>query len=97
MNLRIATSAVSAELFNIPVRLPVDPLAPENDMETSLDPRANSRLIHFLQEELAISAPSIAMAMRRSEQESGPLPMVLWQYGLVSLEQLNRIFDWLEM
>jgi hypothetical protein len=24
------------------------------------------------------------------------LPMILWQYGLVSLEQLERIFDKLE-
>ncbi|WP_155834800.1 DUF2949 domain-containing protein [Leptolyngbya sp. PCC 6406] len=24
------------------------------------------------------------------------LPMVLWQYGLVSLAQLEDIFDWLE-
>ncbi len=24
------------------------------------------------------------------------LPMLLWQYGLVSLEQLQQIFDWLE-
>jgi hypothetical protein len=24
------------------------------------------------------------------------LPMILWQYGLVTLEQLDRIFDWLE-
>jgi len=24
------------------------------------------------------------------------LPMLLWQYGLVTIEQLDRIFDWLE-
>jgi hypothetical protein len=24
-----------------------------------------------------------------------PLPMILWQYGLVTLEQLDRIYDWL--
>jgi hypothetical protein len=23
------------------------------------------------------------------------LPMVLWQYGLVTLDQLDKIFDWL--
>jgi len=22
--------------------------------------------------------------------------MILWQYGLITLEQLDRIFDWLE-
>jgi hypothetical protein len=58
--------------------------------------RSNTQLINFLQQELAVSATSIAMALRHSEQDRGPIHMVLWQYGLVSLEQLEQIFDWLE-
>ncbi|MBW4581512.1 MAG: DUF2949 domain-containing protein [Tildeniella nuda ZEHNDER 1965/U140] len=58
--------------------------------------RSNTQLINFLQKELALSAAAIAMALRHSEQDPGPLPMILWQYGLVSLEQLEQIFDWLE-
>ncbi|VXD23302.1 conserved hypothetical protein [Planktothrix serta PCC 8927] len=55
-----------------------------------------AQLIQFLRWELAIPASSIAMALRHPEQDSGQLPMILWQYGLVTLEQLDRIFDWLE-
>ena len=55
-----------------------------------------SKLIRFLQEELAISKDSIAIAQRYCENNPGPLPMILWQYGLVTLEQLDRIFEWLE-
>ncbi len=55
-----------------------------------------TRLIRFLQEELAVSAASISIALRHTEQDPGPLPMILWQYGLVTLEQLDRIYDWLE-
>lgn len=58
--------------------------------------RSTAQLIHFLQKELEISQPSIAMALRQSEDDRGPLPMILWQYGLVSIEQLEQIFDWLE-
>lgn len=54
------------------------------------------RLICFLQEELALSRASIAIAQRSAEQDRGPLPMILWQYGLVTLEELDRIYDWLE-
>ncbi len=54
------------------------------------------RLIQFLQEELCLSSSSIHLAVKHSEQDSGPLPMILWRYGLVTLEQLERIFDWLE-
>lgn len=55
-----------------------------------------SRFMHFLQEDLAISADSLAVALRQREQDPGPLPMILWQYGLITLEQLDQIYDWLE-
>jgi hypothetical protein len=58
--------------------------------------RLNSRFIRFLEEELALSADSLAMAMRQREQDPGPLPMILWQYGLITIEQLDLIYDWLE-
>jgi hypothetical protein len=54
-------------------------------------------LIRFLQDELAISTASIQVALKHSEQDPGPLPMILWQYGLVTLEQLEQIYDWMEM
>ncbi len=54
-----------------------------------------TRLIRFLQEELLIPKESISIALRQDELPS-LLPMVLWQYGLVTLEQLEKIFDWLE-
>jgi hypothetical protein len=59
-------------------------------------PTTYSRFIRFLQEDLALSAASIAIALRHREQDPGPLPMILWQYGLVTIEQLAQIYDWLE-
>ena len=56
---------------------------------------SDGKLINFLQEQLALSPLVIAMALRLGEQNPGPLPMILWQYGLISLEQLEQIFDWL--
>ena len=55
-----------------------------------------NQLIEFLQSELEIPANSIATALRHPEQSPSLLPMILWQYGLVTLEQLEQIFDWLE-
>ena len=54
-----------------------------------------TRLISFLQSELAIPADWIALAQRQGEAPN-LLPMVLWQYGLVTLSQLDQVFDWLE-
>jgi hypothetical protein len=45
---------------------------------------------------LALPETSIQLALGHSEQTPNLLPMILWQYGLVTLEQLDKIFDWLE-
>ncbi|BAZ70216.1 MAG: DUF2949 domain-containing protein [Pelatocladus maniniholoensis HA4357-MV3] len=59
-------------------------------------PSNYTQLIRFLQEDLAISAASINVALRHSKQDPGPLPMILLQYGLITLEQLEQIYDWME-
>ncbi|MBD0269843.1 DUF2949 domain-containing protein [Pseudanabaena sp. FACHB-2040] len=58
--------------------------------------KTHTNLIRFLQEELSISTSSIEVALRHSEQDPGPLPMILWQYGLITLEELEQIYDWME-
>lgn len=60
------------------------------------EPTAQTRLIHFLQEELAVPSAAIALAMRHHESESNWLPIILWQYGLITLNQLNQVFEWME-
>lgn len=53
-------------------------------------------MIQFLKDELGLSPDSLAIAEKASEQNQGPIPMVLWQYGLVTIEELDRIYEWLE-
>ncbi len=55
-----------------------------------------TELGQFLQEELAISSAEISLIMQKQEELNAPIPMLLWQYGLVSRPGLDRIFDWLE-
>ncbi|NJK36921.1 MAG: DUF2949 domain-containing protein [Oscillatoriales cyanobacterium SM2_3_0] len=56
--------------------------------------RHDNHILQFLQEELLISTSEIAVALRHFERSGGSLPMVLYQYGFVTIEQLSRIFDW---
>jgi hypothetical protein len=62
----------------------------------AMNPSLKARLVRFLQEDLGLSQRSIQIALRQEELIPSLLPMVLWQYGLVTLEQLEQIFDWLE-
>jgi hypothetical protein len=52
-------------------------------------------LISYLQTELQIPKAAINLALRRRLIDEDPLPMILWQYGLVTLDQLTHIFNWL--
>lgn len=54
-----------------------------------------NRFIQFLKDELDIPSDCVAIALRQ-DQTPNLLPMILWQYGLVSLEQVDQMFDWLE-
>lgn len=55
-----------------------------------------SQLIEFLRQELALPAEAIALGVRRSAASPNLLPIVLWQYGIVTTHQLDQIYDWLE-
>ena len=57
----------------------------------------HTRLVRFLEDELAVSPNLIKKALQQCKQDMGPLPMVLWQQGVLTLKQLERIFDWNEM
>lgn len=68
-----------------------------------MHPITYSRFLKFLQDEINLPQDSLAIAERNYNvnadsvsQNAGILPMVLWQYGLINLEQLDRIYDWLE-
>lgn len=61
-----------------------------------LIPHSDKKLVNFLKNELLLTSCDIAVAVRKSKLNKGPLPMLLWQYGLVDIQQLEKIFDWLE-
>jgi len=61
-----------------------------------MEAHQQKQLRTFLLEKLAISPRSFDMALSLCEASVGSLPMVLWQYGLIDLSQLNQVFDWME-
>lgn len=60
-----------------------------------MKPAIYAKLINFLKEELALDNDSLKIVQRSIEDHPAPIPMILWQYGLVTLEELDRIYDWL--
>jgi hypothetical protein len=54
------------------------------------------RFLNFLRQDLQLANQSIQLALKQSRSDYGNLAMVLWQYGLVNLQEFNSIYDWLE-
>ncbi len=61
-----------------------------------MESRELVQFMGFLQDELGIPAANLQLALRHPEQTPSLLPMILWQYGLVTLAEVGRMFDWLE-
>ncbi|MCM1983910.1 DUF2949 domain-containing protein [Lyngbya confervoides] len=52
--------------------------------------------IEFLHADLGLSTEVVELAQKQQALLLNHLPIILWQYGLVTLTQLNTMFDWLE-
>ena len=56
---------------------------------TTPQPVPSAALLRFLRHRLALSEGALSLGIRQSQLEQAPLPVVLWRYGLISLEQLE--------
>ena len=63
-------------------------------MSSQRQPPATDALLHFLQRRLGLSPNALELGQRQAELEQAPLPIVLWSFGLLSLQQLEDVFDW---
>jgi hypothetical protein len=55
----------------------------------------NPRLIAYLQQNMGLSEAALEIATRQQQPTTTELPIVLWNYGLITLEQVGQIFDWM--
>ena len=63
-------------------------------MSSQRQPPATDALLQFLQRRLGLSPSALDRGQRQAELEQAPLPIVLWSFGLLSLQQLEEVFDW---
>ncbi len=66
-------------------------------ISSSPQPPPAQELLRFLRHQLGLSESALAMGIRQSEVEQAPLPVVLWRFGLISLEQLEQVLDWQDL
>ena len=57
-------------------------------------PSAPEELQQFLLRRVGLSLNALQLGLRQAELEQAPLPIVLWSFGLLNLEQLQTVLDW---
>ena len=61
---------------------------------TSSQPPPSEALLRLLRHQFGLSESALALGLRQAQQEQAPLPVVLWRFGLISLEQFDDLLSW---
>lgn len=54
-----------------------------------------SRFLRYLETDLSLSGDAIALALDQHREDLSLLPITLWKYKLVTIEQVSSMFDWI--
>ncbi len=57
-------------------------------------PQPSRQLIEFLELRIGLSEEALKLGIRQANSEQAPLPIVLWSFGLLSLEQYQEVLNW---
>jgi hypothetical protein len=63
-------------------------------ISTSPQPVPPSALVAYLRRELGLSENALELGVKQAQLEQAPLPVILWRFGLLSLEQLDQVLAW---
>ncbi|WP_411867919.1 DUF2949 domain-containing protein [Vulcanococcus limneticus] len=61
---------------------------------TSPQPGPSPGLLRYLRQGLGLSESALTLGLKQAQVEQAPLPVVLWRFGLISLEQLDQVLTW---
>ena len=56
---------------------------------------SNKKIISFLMEEIGLQESSIELGLKLSIKNNTPLPILLWSYGLLTFEELDKLYTFL--
>tara|TARA_A100001035_G_scaffold215587_1_gene175417 strand:+ start:50 stop:247 length:198 start_codon:yes stop_codon:yes gene_type:complete len=57
--------------------------------------KISKNMILFLINEIGMDQSSIELGIKLSTKNNTPLPILLWSYGMVTIEELDKIYGYL--
>ena len=55
----------------------------------------SENIIIFLVNEIGLEVASIELALKLSMKNNTPLPILLWSYGMLTIEELDKLYSFL--
>ena len=52
-------------------------------------------MIFYLFDELGLEESSIELGIKLSKKNNTPLPILLWSYGMLTIEELDKLYSFL--
>jgi len=52
-------------------------------------------MIIFLYNEIGLDESSIELGLKLSKKNNTPLPILLWSYGMLTIEELDKLYSFL--
>ena len=55
----------------------------------------SKEMIFYLFNEVGLDESSIELGIRLSKKNNTPLPILLWSYGMLTIEELDKLYSFL--
>ena len=55
----------------------------------------SKNIIIYLTDEIGLEESSIALGLKLSIRNNTPLPILLWSYGILTIEELDKLYSFL--
>ena len=56
---------------------------------------SNNKIISFLIDEIGLEESSIELGLKLSIKNNTPFPILLWSYGILTIEELDKLYTFL--
>ena len=60
-----------------------------------MDNYSNKKIIFFLMDKIGLNESSIELGLKLSIKNNTPLPILLWNYGMLTIEELDKFYTFL--
>ena len=60
-----------------------------------MDNYSNRKIIFFLMDEIGLNESSIELGLKLAIKNNTPLPILLWNYGILTIEELDKFYTFL--